>query len=184
MIPFVMSVPPGFDIPASMLVGNLDKGLAAIQADFVTQLQKRSPRSSAAMQDAWQAGTRTVNMSEAVATVVNTQEYAHYVINGSSPARSNPGGFIVPWVVKKLSTSEQYRIVRRAGMSEKAARNAAQRSNIKFRANSLAVSVAFIIGRSRMRRGSKGNDFVTPIIDENLALWGQVLDDYLMGVFS
>lgn len=179
-----MDIPPGFDIPVSMLMGRVEKGLAAIQADFITQLQKRSPRSSATMQDAWQAGMRSVTMSEAVATVVNTQEYAHYVINGTEPARANPGGFIVPWVEKKLAPAQQYKIARNAGMSEKAARAALQRSNVKFRASALAVSVAFIIGRARMKRGSKGNDFVTPIIDENTTLWAQVLDDYLMGVFS
>lgn len=60
--------------------------------------------------------------------------YLYYVLHGTGPASKNPGRYLVRWVEKKL------------GLTGKE-----------------AVSVAFAIGTKRMREGSKGNDFLTPI---------------------
>jgi hypothetical protein len=129
-----------------------------------------------AAQDAWEKGVSVeVTPTSVVSVVENAQPYLYYVVHGSAPARGNPGGFLVPWVDKKLTVPQQYAIARRAGMDEKAARGATQRSNIKFGKSSLTVSVAFIIGRARMRRGSKPRDFITPIAERRMPFWQRIL---------
>lgn len=134
-----------------------------------------------AMQGGWQEGSTVITPTEIATQVINVEPYAYYVVHGSGPARGNPGGFLVRWVDKKLPVATQYRIARRAGMSETAARSALQRSSVKFQPNALTVAVAFIIGRARMRRGHKGNDFISPIIEANHDFWTQVLTDAITG---
>jgi hypothetical protein len=119
--------------------------------------------------------TVKVTPTQVVGTTENIQPYLYYVVNGTKPARRNPGGFLVRWVDKKLTVPEQYKIARFAGMDEKAARSLVQRSSVKFQASALTVAVAFIIGRGRMKHGSKGNDFISPIVEQQTAKWERVL---------
>lgn len=186
MIGVDLAIPPEMvrALDGTAVRARIAAALRVIQSDLITHLQEATPKSSTQMSDAWQAGVSGVRGSVATTTVRNTQPYAHYVLYGSSPASANPGGYLVPWVEKKLTLAQQYRIARGAGMSENAARTAAGRGNVKYKASSLAVAVAYIIGAARMKRGSKGNDFATPVIEENTPLYQQLLEDYVLGVFS
>lgn len=150
--------------------------LSVIRSEFIGFLSNASPVGYyGAMQGGWIESSTEISSTSVRTSVTNTQPYTYYVIHGSEPARRNPGGFLVQWVDKKLTVPQQYRIARYAGMSETAARNALNRSSVQFHYSSLTVAVAFIIGRARMKRGSKGNDFVQPIIDENLDFWTEIL---------
>jgi hypothetical protein len=121
--------------------------------------------------------TVKVTPTQVVGTTENVQPYLYYLVNGTKPARRNPGGFLVRWVDKKLSVPEQYKIARYAGMDEKAARSLTQRSSVKFQASALTVAVAFIIGLGRMKRGSKGYDFIIPIVEQQTPKWERVLQN-------
>ena len=154
------------------------KGLEIIRSDFIGLVSEDSPVGVyGALQGGWMESTMEISSTAATASVVNAQPYAHYLLYGSGPARRNPGGFLVKWVDKKLPVATQYRIARMAGMSETSARNALKRSSVQFQTNSLTVAVAFIIGRARIKRGSKGSDFVTPIIEEHMEFWRDVFAD-------
>lgn len=158
------------------------KALTVIQSELMSLVSEATPVGVfGALQGGWNEGPTVVSPTEVATQVINAQPYAYYVVHGSSPARGNPGGYLVGWVDKKLSIPQQYRIARGAGMSETAARNALLRSSTKFQASALTVAVAFIIGRARMRRGSKPNDFITPILEANQDFWTQVLTDAITG---
>lgn len=167
---------------AGETIARAQKALRVIQEDMLTLLGEASPVGvSGALSGGWNPGPVVVNPTEVAVQVVNVEPYAHYVINPTRPARANPGPFLVRWVEKKLTVASQYRIARRAGMSETAARSAVGRQHSRFGASSLAVSVAFIIGRARQLRGSRGNDFVSPVIEGNRTFWDQVLADAIVG---
>jgi hypothetical protein len=158
------------------------KALTIIQSDLMALVAEATPVGVfGALQGGWHEGPTVVSPTEVATQVINAQPYAYYVVHGSGPARGNPGGFLVKWVDKKLSIPQQYRLARLAGMTETAARNALQRSSLKFQASSLTVAVAFIIGRARMRRGHKGKDFITPILEANQDFWTQILTDAITG---
>ena len=177
---FTVKLPPFFEHP-ERFDEIINDGLTTIANDFITQASEATPTAfHSAMQGGWKESTREISSTQAMVSVVNVAPYAHYVINGTGPAARNPGGFLVQWVDYKLSPAQQYKIARYAGMSEEAARGALGRSNVKFKVSSLAVAVAFIIGRARMKRGSKGNDFVTPIIEENIDRYAQDLADLIL----
>ena len=158
-----------------------DKALKVIQSVLLTFAAEATPvgvgGSAAGMQGGWIPGARVISQTEVSVQAINVMPYAHYVIHGTDPAARNPGGFLVRWVSDKLTIPQQYRLARLGGMSAKAARAALERSSVKFQASSLAVSVAFMIGRARMRRGSPPNDFVQPIIDEHQDFWTDLLTD-------
>lgn len=158
------------------------KALTIIQSELMTLVAEATPVGVfGALQGGWHEGATVVSPAEVATQVVNAEPYAYFVVHGSSPARGNPGGHLIKWVDKKLSIPQQYMIARRAGMSETAARNALQKSSVKFQASALTVAVAFIIGRARMRRGSKPNDFITPILEANQDFWTQILTDAITG---
>lgn len=167
---------------AGETIARAQKALRAIQEDMITLLSEATPAGvSGAMSGGWNPGPVVASPTQVAVQVVNVEPYAHYVINPTRPARANPGPYLVRWVEKKLSIASQYRIARRAGMSETAARSAVGRQHSRFGASSLAVSVAFIIGRARQLRGSRGNDFVTPVIEKNRAFWDEVLTNAIIG---
>ncbi len=159
------------------------KALTVIQNELMTLVAEATPVGVfGALQGGWHEGPTVISPTEVATQVINVEPYAYFVVHGSRPARGNPGGFLVGWVDKKLTIPQQYRIARRAGMSETATRNALQRSSVKFQTNALTLAVAFIIGRARMRRGSKPNDFITPILEANQDFWTQILTDAITGI--
>lgn len=156
----------------------MDDALTAIRNDFIALVSEATPTArNSAMQGGWVESTREVSSTQVRMSVTNTQPYAYYVLNGTGPARANPGAYLVQWVDYKLTAADQINIARKAGMSEKDVESALGKSSVKFRANALTVAVAFIIGRARVKRGSVGNDFVSPIIEENRFLWESLLRD-------
>jgi hypothetical protein len=128
-------------------------------------------------QGGWQKRelTTPVNPFKPVMIVENVQDYMFYVVNGTQPAKWNPGRHLIPWVKKKLSPSEQYRLARKAGMSEKAARNAMEKKSEKFDAYQITVAVAYAIGHGRKMKGSTGNDFPSEVIEKNRHFWNELL---------
>lgn len=170
------------ELSALATLDRAQKALTIIQNELMALVAEATPVGVfGALQGGWYAGPTVVSPTEVATQVINAEPYAYYVVHGSGPARRNPGGFLIGWVDKKLSIPKQYRIARGAGMSETAARNALQRSSTKFQASALTVAVAFIIGRARMKRGSKGNDFITPILEANQDFWTQILTDAITG---
>lgn len=124
-----------------------------------------------AAQGAW-LQTRGVEVSETQVVGFSdptpSAPYIWFVINGTKPAKRNPGLFIARWVEKKLSVTTQYRIALGAGMSKTTIRRLTQEDK-------LAATIGFLIGRKRMKVGSPANDFITPIVEKNQAAWEQIL---------
>jgi hypothetical protein len=79
-----------------------------------------------------------------------TAPYSWFVIYGRPPGKMPPVDAIMPWVSKKLGV---------VGDSLR--------------------SVAFAIARSIGRKGTKGRDFITPIVKKNTPLWKRVLEKAL-----
>jgi hypothetical protein len=81
-----------------------------------------------------------------------TAPYAWFVIFGRGPGKMPPISAILPWVAKKLGeTGEALR------------------------------AVAFLIARSIGRKGTKSNDFITPIVTKRTPLWKRILEKALAG---
>lgn len=168
-----LNYPSGREITRDMvpnIIKNVEHALQLIAEDAGGLFAEATPVGvMGAAQGGWEKNvTVTANPVKAVAVVENAQPYVYFIVNGTAPAKWNPGKHIVSWVEKKLPVPTQYRIARSGGMSEKRARRAVQDG-------SLAVSVAFMIGRKRQLRGSKPNDFMSPVISSNEARWEQII---------
>jgi hypothetical protein len=119
-------------------------------ADAASLLAEASPVGVYAhMQGAW---LQTQGVEVTAASIMGysdptpTAPYAWYVIFGRGPGKMPPPQALLPWVWKKLGVTG-------------------------FRARSVAWNIARKIGR----KGTKPNDFVTPIVRKNEPLWRNIL---------
>ena len=118
--------------------------------DAASLLSEASPVGVYAhMQGAWLQTTGTEITTTGVlgfADPTPTAPHAWFVINGRKPGKMPPIADIMPWVAKKLGAS-----------------------------GTALRSVAFLVARKIGRKGTKPNDFVTPIVKENQRTWSDIL---------
>lgn len=131
-------------------VARVRDAVDVVITDAASLLSEASPVGVFAhLQGAW-LQTKGVEISQSALVGYSdptpTAPYAWYVIYGRGPGRRPPTSALIPWVEKKL------------GYVDKVAR-----------------SVAFLIARKIGRKGTKPNDFVTPIVKKNEQLWGEII---------
>jgi hypothetical protein len=131
-------------------VARIEKAMDVVINDAASLLSEASPVGVYGhLQGAW---LQTVGTEVSTTGVVGfsdptpTAPYAWFVVHGRAPGRMPPPIALLRWVVKKLGVS---------GMA--------------------ARSVAWLVARKIGRRGTKGNDFVSPVVAKNKKTWGDVL---------
>lgn len=101
----------------------------------------------------------------------SSSPYAHFIINGSKPHSKNPGFFLRRWVEKVVNQNE---MASKIGMTQKQIEKARSQKD-KSGYSKLTVSLAFLIGRAKMKKGYKGHDFVKVIFEEDKPVLDKLL---------